>query len=121
MVVGDSITHGSAGDYTWQYRLYQHLKADGVRPEMVGPVHWLYNNVTRLDGNSSYASPYLGRSNDTTWGLTLSGAKTSISGTVATYRPDYLLVLLGLDDLFWYGASQQTMAANLVSFIGSAR
>ena len=51
MIVGDSITHGSAGDYTWQYWLYEHLKSDGIRPEMVGPTHWLYNNVTRLDGN----------------------------------------------------------------------
>jgi GDSL-like Lipase/Acylhydrolase family len=121
MVVGDSITHGSAGDYTWQYWLYEHLRSDGIRPEMVGPTHWLWNNVSRLDGNSSYANPHFGRANDTTWGMTLSGAKTSIAAAVATYRPDYLLVLLGLDDLFWYGASQPTMAANLVSFISAAR
>jgi lysophospholipase L1-like esterase len=121
MVVGDSITHGSAGDYTWQYWLYEHLKSDGIRPEMVGPTHWLYNNVTRLDGNSSYANPKFGRSNDTTWGMTLSGAKTSIGPEVTAYRPGYLLVLLGLDDMFWYGAAQPTMAANLVSFISSAR
>lgn len=121
MVVGDSITHGSAGDYTWQYWLYEHLKSDGIRPEMVGPTHWLWNNVGRLDGNSSYANPNFGRANDTTWGMTLSGAKTSIGGTVTTYRPDYLLVLLGLDDMFWFGASQPTMAANLAGFITAAR
>jgi GDSL-like lipase/acylhydrolase family protein len=40
---------------------------------------------------------------------------------VAKYRPDYLLVLLGLDDMFWYGISQPDMAANLTSFIAAAR
>ncbi|MGN6795502.1 MAG: hypothetical protein ACTHJW_24180, partial [Streptosporangiaceae bacterium] len=28
MIVGDSITEGSSGDYTWQFRLYEHLRAD---------------------------------------------------------------------------------------------
>lgn len=121
MIVGDSITQGSAGDYTWQYWLYEHLKSDGVRPEMVGPTHWLYNNVTKIDNNDQYANPNFGRANDTVWGMTLASQKTAIGATVATYRPGYLLVLLGLDDLFWYLAGQQTMAANLVSFIGSAR
>src|SRR6266700_1732919 len=44
MIVGDSITEGSSGDYTWQYRLYDHLRADGVRPAVVGPYHWVFNN-----------------------------------------------------------------------------
>src|SRR5215831_13993340 len=48
MIVGDSITEGSAGDYTWQYRLYEHLRPDGVSPRMVGPSHWLFNNVTKV-------------------------------------------------------------------------
>ena len=26
MIVGDSITQGSSGDYTWPYRLYEHLR-----------------------------------------------------------------------------------------------
>ncbi len=121
MIVGDSITHGSAGDYTWQYWLYEHLRADGVSPQMVGPDHWLYNNVTRAEGDLSYANPRFERANDSTWGMTLSGEKTAIGATVAAYRPDYLLVLLGLDDLFWDGISQPAMAANLASFIASAR
>ena len=111
MIVGDSITQGSAGDYTWQYWLYEHLKSDGIRPEMVGPTHWLYNNVTKIDNNDQYANPNFGRANDTVWGMTLASQKTAIGATVTTYRPNYLLVLLGLDDLFWYLAGQQTMAA----------
>ena len=121
MIVGDSITEGSAGDYTWQYWLYEHLLADGLSPRMVGPNHWLYNNVAKTEGDRSYANPRFQHANDASWGMTVFGEKTAIGATVATYRPDYLLVLLGLDDLFWYGISQPDMAANLASFIATAR
>jgi lysophospholipase L1-like esterase len=121
MIVGDSITKGSAGDYTWQYWLYEHLKADGITPQMVGPNRFLHNNVTGADNDASYANPNFGRANDTTWGMTLFSQKIAIGSTVSAFRPDYLLVLLGLDDLFWFGLPQPTMAANLATFIASAR
>jgi len=121
MIVGDSITKGSSGDYTWQYRLYEHLRADGVRPRMVGPYHWLFNNVTKVGGDQTYADPRFEHANDASWGMALLREKNVIGAKVATYRPDYLLVLLGLDDLFWYGVSQPDMAANLAGFIAAAR
>jgi lysophospholipase L1-like esterase len=121
MIVGDSITQGSSGDYTWQYWLYEHLRADGVSPQMVGPYNWLFNNVTNVQGDCSYADPDFEHANDAVWGMTLSSEKDEIGGLVTTYRPNYLLVLLGLDDIFWYGVSQSDMATNLNSFIAAAR
>ena len=121
MIVGDSITEGSSGDYTWQYRLYEHLRADGVSPRMVGPHHWLFNNVTKVEGDRSYADPKFEHANDASWGMTLFREKDAIGAKVAKYRPDYMLVLLGLDDIFWYGISQPDMAANLASFVAAAR
>ena len=121
MIVGDSITEGSSGDYTWQYRLYEHLRADGVRPHMVGPYHWLFNNVTKHEGSETYANPRFEHANDATWGMTLFREKDAIGAKVAKYRPDYLLVMLGLDDIYWYGISQPQMAANLADFIAAAR
>jgi hypothetical protein len=121
MIVGDSITQGSAGDYTWQYRLYKHLLADGVRPRMVGPYRWLFNNVTGVQGARSYADPNFQHANDASWGMALFEEKDVIGRKVAAYRPDYLLVLLGLNDLFWHGFPQPVMAENLVSFIAAAR
>ena len=121
MIVGDSITEGSSGDYTWQYRLYEHLRADGVGPHMVGPYHWLFNNVTKHEGSETYANPRFEHANDATWGMTLFREKDAIGAKVAKYRPDYLLVLLGLDDIYWYGLSQPQMAANLTEFIAAAR
>ena len=121
MIVGDSITKGSSGDYTWQYRLYKHLRADGLTPRMVGPYHRLVNNVTKTEGARSYADPGFEHANDATWGMALFREKDAIGLKVAKYRPEYLLVLLGLDDLFWYGISQPEMAANLAGFIAAAR
>lgn len=121
MIVGDSVTQGSSGDYTWQFRLYEHLLADGVRPTMVGPYGWLFNNVTGAAKSYSYADPHFEHANDAKWGMALFLEKDVIRHKVATYRPDYLLVLLGLNDLFWHGFSQPVMAENLVSFIAAAR
>ena len=121
MIVGDSVTQGSSGDYTWQFRLYEHLRADGVRPRMVGPYSWLFNNVTSVQGDHSYADPHFEHANDASWGMALFREKAAIGRKVATYRPDYLLVLLGLNDLFWYGFGQPVMAENLASFIAAAR
>lgn len=121
MIVGDSITSGSSGDYTWQYRLYQHLRADGVSPQMIGPQEWLYNNVTGTDGDCSYADPKFERANDAHWGLALWEEESAIQAKVAKYRPDYLLELLGLDDLFWFLKTQSQMASYLAGFIGQAR
>ena len=121
MIVGDSITEGSTGDYTWQYRLYEHLVYDGVRPHMVGPYGWLFNNVTHAEKDFGYADPHFEHANDANWGMALFREKDAIGRKVATYRPDYLLVLLGLDDMFWYGLGQPAMAQNLASFIVAAR
>jgi GDSL-like Lipase/Acylhydrolase family len=121
MIVGDSITQGSSGDYTWQYRLYEHLRADGVNAQMVGPYNWLFNNVANVEGDCSYADPKFEHAHDAMWGLTLFSEMNAIGSKVTTYRPDYLLVLLGVDDIYWYGISPADMAANLASFIDAAR
>ena len=37
MVVGDFISQGYAGDYTWRYRLWEWLRAGAVDVDFVGP------------------------------------------------------------------------------------
>src|SRR5215472_5861905 len=87
MIIGDSVTQGSSGDYTWQYRLYKHLLADGIRPHMVGPYGWLFNNVTGAARSYSYADPNFEHANDAKWGMALFLEKNVIRHKVATYRP----------------------------------
>lgn len=37
MFVGDSITHGHEGAYTWRYRMWQWLKFNDIKFKFVGP------------------------------------------------------------------------------------
>lgn len=37
MVVGDSMTHGSEGDYTWRYRMHEWFTSQGIAYQFVGP------------------------------------------------------------------------------------
>jgi hypothetical protein len=50
MVVGDSISQGSAGDFTWRYRLDRHLAGAGAAVDFVGPRSDLYDNVGGQQG-----------------------------------------------------------------------
>ncbi|MFF9811711.1 hypothetical protein ACF1G5_42735, partial [Streptomyces coeruleorubidus] len=47
MPVGDSMTIGSAGEHTWRYRMWQHLRATYGGPfKIVGPRETLYDKAT---------------------------------------------------------------------------
>jgi predicted RNA-binding protein with TRAM domain len=121
MVVGDSISQGSSGDYTWRYRLYKHLVSDGLSPQLVGPYNWLFNNVTSVQGDCSYADPVFENAHDSTWGQMLANEVGTIQGEVAASHPDYLLVLLGINDLSFGTSDVAGLEANLRSFIANAR
>lgn len=37
MIVGDSITHGHEGDFTWRYRIWEWFRANNISVDFVGP------------------------------------------------------------------------------------
>lgn len=37
MIVGDSITHGHEGDFTWRYRIWEWFRANNISVDLVGP------------------------------------------------------------------------------------
>ncbi|MEU6717032.1 GDSL-type esterase/lipase family protein [Nonomuraea sp. NPDC046802] len=123
MIVGDSISHGSSGDWTWRYRLYQHLRAHGVNLDFVGPKNDLDAITTSEvgDGDRTYADPDFDTDHDAQWGRPYCLEMNEIAAKVAAHRPDYLLVLLGINDLFWYDHSPEQNEANLRTFITAAR
>jgi len=106
MVVGDSISQGMEGDYTWRYRLANHFTSTGTAVDFVGP--WTGTNALQAEMNSGpYHSgayrPGISFDNDNLaqWGWQMHQAKDVIASRVATYAPDYLLVELGFNDLGW--------------------
>ncbi len=123
MPVGDSITQGAAGDYTWRYRLWQSLQtggpADGV--DFVGTRTTLWNPVTnKQDNNRLYADPNFDQDHHGIWLRTLVDESltigTAIKGLPA--KPDAIVVDLGTND---YGRGAGASLAALKTFVANAR
>lgn len=121
MIVGDSITQGPSGGYTWRYRLWRHLTGADVPVDFVGPRTDLYDFVNARWNDHHYAAPHFDWDHDAVSGEPLSTAMTTIGGQVRRYRPRYLLVLLGTNDLAIFHTSITESAANVRRFVASAR
>lgn len=58
MFVGDSMTIGRAGDFTWRYRMWQHLNASYGGPyAIVGPRTGLYDAHADAPVSHAYGAP----------------------------------------------------------------
>ncbi|MEV0093808.1 GDSL-type esterase/lipase family protein [Streptomyces sp. NPDC050738] len=123
MIVGDSISHGSSGDWTWRYRLWTHLRDHAVDLDLVGPKDTLDNIRTAEvgDDDDTYADPEFDRDHDAQWGRPYVTEKDEIEAKAREHDPEYLLVLLGINDLFWYGVEPPQFETNLREFIANAR
>lgn len=100
LLVGDSVTQGSAGDWTWRYRLWQHLTDDGddMAVDFVGPTDALAG-PPRAATNEDYADPAFDRDHAARWGERFSDMDRPIGDLVEDYHPDVVVELLGVNDL----------------------
>lgn len=126
MFVGDSMTIGRSGDFTWRYRMWQHLEASfGAPYAIVGPRTGLYDAATDTGApvSCAYAAddfPAPARTHLAGWGEGWLHMAPVIADTVTAHRADILLVSLGLIDLGFYTDSEQT-ARNARAFLTAAR
>ncbi|GGN61191.1 hypothetical protein GCM10011579_027240 [Streptomyces albiflavescens] len=121
MPVGDSMTIGSAGEHTWRYRMWQHLRATYGGPfKIVGPRETLYDKATDSPDSYEYAEPDFPRAHLAGWGEGWLHMAPLIREAVRAQRADVLLVSLGLIDLGFYTNAAQT-ADNARAFIEQAR
>ncbi|MFD8464237.1 GDSL-type esterase/lipase family protein [Streptomyces cyaneofuscatus] len=122
--VGDSMTIGATGDFTWRYRLWQHLEAVCPTPyEIVGPRTTLYDPEANAPLSDAYADPSFppdARRHLAGWGEGWLHMAPAIADAVRAAEADVLLVSLGLIDLGFYTDAEQT-AANARAFIEAAR
>ncbi|WP_433551840.1 GDSL-type esterase/lipase family protein [Micromonospora zamorensis] len=127
MVVGDSISQGMEGDYTWRYRLADHFARTGTAVNFVGP--WTGTNVLPPDvgsagpNHSGAYRPGISFDSDhmAQWGWQMHQAREVIAARVNTYKPDYLLVELGFNDLGWGVNSPDGLLNDLEWFVYWAR
>ncbi|SDF72829.1 GDSL-like Lipase/Acylhydrolase family protein [Streptomyces griseoaurantiacus] len=121
MPVGDSMTIGSAGEHTWRYRLWQHLRDTFEGPcALVGPREALYDKTRDAPVSHAYAEPAFPRAHLAGWGEGWQHLAPLIGEAVREAEADVLLVSLGLIDLGFYTDAEQT-AENTVRFVTRAR
>ncbi|WP_327594449.1 SGNH/GDSL hydrolase family protein [Streptomyces chartreusis] len=123
MPVGDSMTIGSAGEHTWRYRMWQHLRDTYGGPfALVGPRESLYDKAADAPTSYEYADcdPAFPRAHLAGWGEGWLHMGPLIGEAVRSCRADVLLVSLGLIDLGFYTNAEQT-AQNARDFVAAAR
>ncbi|MGW3119651.1 SGNH/GDSL hydrolase family protein [Streptomyces sp. NPDC001107] len=121
MPVGDSMTIGSAGEHTWRYRMWEHLRETYGGPfTLVGPRETLYDKATDSPVSYEYADPDFPRAHLAGWGEGWLHMAPLIGEAVRSCRADVLLVSLGLIDLGFYTNAEQT-AENVRAFVVAAR
>ncbi|KUL37161.1 hypothetical protein ADL22_22485 [Streptomyces sp. NRRL F-4489] len=124
MFVGDSMTIGSSGDYTWRYRMWRHLATTGSGPfRIVGPRRTLHDPAADAPVSLDYADPAFpekARCHLAGWGEGWLHMAPLIEDAVREHRADTLLVSLGLIDLGFYTDPEQT-AGNVREFVARAR
>ncbi|MFC4562092.1 GDSL-type esterase/lipase family protein [Nocardiopsis mangrovi] len=110
MIAGDSISQGSSGDYTWRYRLWKHLTGDsGLNVDFVGPYDDLLAVNTGDPGDHHYADPDFDTAHASIWGASAGEIADAIGEQVAEYRPDYLLVMAGTNELVRGGEADDAL------------
>ena len=121
LLVGDSVTQGSSGDWTWRYRLWQHLTSHGVAFDFVGPRDDLWDNLASAPGSAAYVDPAFDRDHAARWGMTMAFPDVPIETLVADYRPDVVIEVLGVNDLQYLGDSADDLEAATREFVADVR
>lgn len=117
MLVGDSMTEGSSGDWTWRYRLAQYLDDAGVDYLFVGPGTAMWDMATQTHTSYDYADPAFDQHHFAKWGQSMHAVldqnapspDQSIGGAVSTYQPDVVIELLGINDTLYGSLPQETI------------
>jgi hypothetical protein len=121
LIVGDSQTVGSAGDWTWRYRLDRHLRTSGVAFDLVGPRDDLYDNVNERAGSQAYVDRAFDRNHFAGWGGNYTDYNSFIGSVVVDHQPDLVVVMLGTNDLVWKAKTPAEVAALARTFVGNVR
>jgi lysophospholipase L1-like esterase len=115
-LLGDSITQGSAGDWTWRYRLWKHLVASGVDVDLTGD-----RDDLNPAGTSSYVDPAFDRDHDARWGDAYLWLTHPVPELMSAQHPDVLVVLLGTNDLTFFGQTPQQVLDRTHAALDQAR
>lgn len=121
LLVGDSVTQGSAGDWTWRYRLWKHFEASGTPVDFVGPRNDLWDREQMRPGSQDYVDPAFDTDHAAQWATAFVAQTYPISELVGTYHPDVVVESFGVNDFFGYWQPPAVVLAQAESFVAAAR
>ncbi|GAB3265071.1 GDSL-type esterase/lipase family protein [Nocardioides dilutus] len=122
LLVGDSVTQGSSGDWTWRYRLWQHLESSSPTPvDLVGPRTDVWDYLADQPGSQAYVDPAFDRDHAARWGMTLAFADAPIDDLVETYQPDVVVEMLGTNDLIFLNHTPAQVEEHIENFVAGVR
>ncbi|KAI1818407.1 hypothetical protein GGS20DRAFT_528484 [Poronia punctata] len=141
MIAGDSISHGMDDDWTWRYRLLEFLNTQNHIVEFVGPFEGTHAFATpsesvpqppRFPGEPEPVDPMtsVGRfasgvssrlRHASWWGRQAKQTKDTIHDWVDRHRPDFLLLLLGFNDLGWFINGPDGLIGDIGQIVQHAR
>lgn len=99
MLVGDSVTHGFAGDWTWRYRLWSQLTDAGVAIDLVGHRDDVTDTGDGRPWLQHYADPDFDTDHAAVGGMRISEMRFSVGEQVRLHHPDVVVLMLGINDL----------------------
>lgn len=127
LIVGDSVTHGASGDYTWRYFSWNGLAQTGASVDFVGPYSGTFSEDDGTWGGT-YADPGFDSDHAARWGLAMdepwswpSPNAPLIGDLVAESQPDVVVEQLGVNDFAWLGLSSEDMLESVRRFVEEAR
>ncbi|KAE8167238.1 hypothetical protein BDV40DRAFT_284981 [Aspergillus tamarii] len=141
MIVGDSISQGREGDFTWRYRIWEWFQSQGVAVDFVGP----YTGTVQPDkaappsppalygepqptgpvkvsgGYAKEVSSEFPKSHFAVWGRAAAVDKGLIKEVMAAHPADLMLLLLGFNDMGWFYSDSMGTLDSIHTLISNAR
>ncbi|MCZ4498253.1 MAG: fibronectin, type [Marmoricola sp.] len=141
MIVGDSMSNGFSGDWTWRYMFDKYLESEGVDVDLVGSLNdvvdpvsgaWWQHDYVRCDFDQDHDARVLAQL--ASWlrapaAGTVPSARTLIGQEVLRRSPDVVIEFMGFNDLTRprYPATTgrpftvDQLLANVVRFVAEVR
>ncbi|TQN65244.1 hypothetical protein CSHISOI_10188, partial [Colletotrichum shisoi] len=141
MVVGDSMSQGHEGYFTWRYRLWQWLTHQKVDFRFVGPYKGTKtpeeprppqppalldeppteNASVPIDLGGYAVGVHFESHHFSVWGQQATQCQALVRDQVERFRPHYMLVMLGFNDMGWGVTDAEGIIAAMQQLIERAR
>ncbi|GFG10280.1 contactin [Aspergillus udagawae] len=141
IVVGDSISQGREGDFTWRYRIWEWFQSQGVAVDFVGPYTGtvqpekpappsppaLYGEpqptgaIKVSGGYAKEVSSGFPKNHFAVWGRAAAVDKGLIKEVMEAHPADLMLLLLGFNDMGWFYSDSMGTLDSIHTLISNAR